>query len=216
MLEKLAQIEKNYEDLTAQISSPEIMSDMKTYAKTMKQHNSLEEVVFKYREVKKMTEALAGAKEILELSDDDMQRVIGINLLATMALTQEAAKAMVRVGSGSIIIIGSINEDRVIPEQGHYCASKGGLRQWGRALAASLGPSGVRVNLLCPGAIDTPMNQAHLAAHPERRATIIERTPLRRLGEPTDLAAAAAFLASDESRFMTGASLFVDGGLSFG
>ncbi len=70
MLEKLAQIEKNYEDLTAQISSPEIMTDMKVYAKTMKQHRSLEEVVFKYREVKKMTEALAGAKEILELSDD--------------------------------------------------------------------------------------------------------------------------------------------------
>jgi peptide chain release factor 1 len=70
MLEKLAQIEKNYEDLTAQISSPEIMSDMKVYAKTMKQHRSLEEIVTKYREVKKMTEALAGAKEILELSDD--------------------------------------------------------------------------------------------------------------------------------------------------
>src|SRR5215211_5581587 len=71
MLEKLAQIEKNYEDLTAQISSPEIMSDMKTYAKTMKQHRSLEEIVMKHREVKKMTEALAGAKEILELSDDE-------------------------------------------------------------------------------------------------------------------------------------------------
>ena len=70
MLEKLAQIEKNYEDLTAQISSPEIMTDMKVYAKTMKQHRSLEEVVFKYREIKKMHEALAGAKEILELSDD--------------------------------------------------------------------------------------------------------------------------------------------------
>ena len=70
MLEKLAQIEKNYEDLTAQISSPEIMTNMKVYAKTMKQHRSLEEVVFKYREIKKMTEALAGAKEILELSDD--------------------------------------------------------------------------------------------------------------------------------------------------
>jgi peptide chain release factor 1 len=70
MLEKLAQIEKNYEDLTAQISSPEIMSDMKTYAKTMKQHRNLEEIVMKYREVKKMTEALTGAKEILELSDD--------------------------------------------------------------------------------------------------------------------------------------------------
>lgn len=70
MLEKLEQIEKNYEDLTAQISSPEIMSDMKIYAKTMKQHRSLEEIVEKYREVKKMNEALAGAKEILEMTDD--------------------------------------------------------------------------------------------------------------------------------------------------
>lgn len=71
MLEKLAEIEKNYEELTAQISSPEITADMKVYAKTMKQHRSLEEIVTKYREVKKMNEDLAGAKEILELSDDD-------------------------------------------------------------------------------------------------------------------------------------------------
>ncbi len=70
MLEKLEQIEKNYEELTAQISSPEIMSDMKTYAKTMKQHRSLEEIVTKYREIKKMSEDLAGARELLEASDD--------------------------------------------------------------------------------------------------------------------------------------------------
>ena len=70
MLEKLEQIEKNYEDLTAQISSPEIMSDMSTYAKTMKQHRGLGEIVEKYREVKKTREDLNGAKEILELSDD--------------------------------------------------------------------------------------------------------------------------------------------------
>ena len=74
MLEKLEQIEKNYEELTAQISSPEIMSDMKVYAKTMKQHRSLEEIVTKYREVKKMQEELAGAKELLEAADDDEMR----------------------------------------------------------------------------------------------------------------------------------------------
>ncbi len=74
MLEKLEQIEKNYEELTAQISSPEIMSDMKTYAKTMKQHRSLEEIVTKYREIKKMNEDLAGAKELLEMSDDEEMR----------------------------------------------------------------------------------------------------------------------------------------------
>lgn len=74
MLEKLEQIEKNYEDLTAQISSPEIMTDMKVYAKTMKQHRSLEEIVTKYREVKKMQEELAGAKELLDAADDDEMR----------------------------------------------------------------------------------------------------------------------------------------------
>ena len=71
MLEKLVQIEKNYEEITAQISSPEIMSDMKVYAKTMKQHRTLGEIVEKYREVKKMQEDLAGAKEIAEMADDD-------------------------------------------------------------------------------------------------------------------------------------------------
>jgi NAD(P)-dependent dehydrogenase (short-subunit alcohol dehydrogenase family) len=155
-------------------------------------------------------------KAALDLTDEDMHRVVGVNLLATMALTQEAAKAMTRAGGGSIVIVSSVNEDRVIAEQAHYCASKGGLRQWGRALAASLGPVGVRVNLLCPGAIDTPMNHAHLVQHPERREVVLARTPLRRLGEPADIGCAAAFLAGDDSRFMTGASLFVDGGLSLG
>lgn len=74
MLEKLVQIEKNYEELTAQISSPEIMSDMKVYAKTMKQHRTLEEIVTKYREVRKMTEDLQGAKDLLSLADDDDMR----------------------------------------------------------------------------------------------------------------------------------------------
>lgn len=74
MLEKLEQIEKNYEELTAQISSPEIMSDMKAYAKTMKQHRSLGEIVEKYREVKKMQEELAGAKELFDAADDDEMR----------------------------------------------------------------------------------------------------------------------------------------------
>jgi peptide chain release factor 1 len=74
MLEKLEQIEKNYDELTAQISSPDIMSDMSTYAKTMKQHRSLEEIVNKYREVKRMQEEMAGAKELLEMADEDDMR----------------------------------------------------------------------------------------------------------------------------------------------
>src|SRR5688500_10228731 len=74
MLEKLEQIEKNYEELTAQISSPEFMSDMSAYARLMKQHRSLEEIVTKYREVKKLTEDLQGAKDLVALADDDEMR----------------------------------------------------------------------------------------------------------------------------------------------
>src|SRR5262245_59777003 len=78
MFEKLAQIEKNYEDLTEQISSPEIMSDMKDYAKTLKQHRALGEIVEKYRELKKMQEDLAGAKELANAPDDDEMRELAL------------------------------------------------------------------------------------------------------------------------------------------
>src|ERR1041384_2265248 len=81
MLEKLEQIEKNYEELTAQISSPEIMSDMKVYAKTMKQHRSLGEIVEKYREVKKLQEDLQGARDLADLADDDeMREMAGLEI----------------------------------------------------------------------------------------------------------------------------------------
>jgi glucose 1-dehydrogenase len=105
---------------------------------------------------------------ILELTDDDMIRVISVNLLSSMALTQECAKHMVKNEGGCILIVSSVNEDLVIPQQAHYCASKGGLRQWARAMAVALGPKNVRVNLVCPGAIDTPMNRGYLNQHPER------------------------------------------------
>ena len=97
MLEKLAQIERNYEDLTAQISSPEIMSDMKTYAKTMKQHRSLEEIVFKYREVKRMNEELAGAKELLEMADDDEMREMATLEIAEIEPNLVAAEEDLKV-----------------------------------------------------------------------------------------------------------------------
>jgi peptide chain release factor 1 len=91
MLEKLEQIEKNYDELTAQISSPEIMSDMSVYAKTMKQHSSLGEIVEKFREVRKMQEELAGAKELLELADDEEMREMA--LLEIAAIEEKLPKA---------------------------------------------------------------------------------------------------------------------------
>ena len=98
MFEKLAQIEKNYEELTAQISSPEITSDMKVYAKTMKQHRSLEEIVEKYREVKKMREDLAGAREMADLADDDEMRQMAedeiLDIESRLPEAEEALKVL--------------------------------------------------------------------------------------------------------------------------
>ena len=95
MFEKLAQIEKSYEDLTAQISSPEIMSDMKTYAKTMKQHRSLGEIVEKYREVKRLQEGLAGARELLDAADaDDMREMAQAEIDEIEAKLPEAEEAL--------------------------------------------------------------------------------------------------------------------------
>ena len=98
MLEKLEQIEKNYEDLTAQISSPELMSDMSSYAKTMKQHRSLEEVVFKFRDVKKLQADLAGAREIAEMADDDeMREMAGLEIAELeekLVAAEEALKVL--------------------------------------------------------------------------------------------------------------------------
>lgn len=155
-------------------------------------------------------------RDILELTDEDIAQVINVNLLSNIALTQECARHMVAQGRGGgcILIISSVNEEMVIPQQAHYCASKGGLRQWARALAVALGPKKVRVNLICPGAIDTPMNQAYLSQHPEREAHVLQKTPLQRLGTPGDVAAAVRFLASEDASFVTGISFFVDGGIS--
>jgi len=95
MLEKLEQIERNYEELTAQISSPEITSDMKTYAKTMKQHRALGEIVEKYREVKKMREDLEGAQEMANLADDDdMRQMAEDEILDIESRLPEAEEAL--------------------------------------------------------------------------------------------------------------------------
>lgn len=97
MLEKLAQIEKNYEEITAQISSPEIMSDMKVYAKTMKQHRTLGEIVEKYREVKKMQEELAGAKELAEMADDEEMKELAWAEMAEIEAKLPAAEEELKV-----------------------------------------------------------------------------------------------------------------------
>ena len=146
---------------------------------------------------------------IWKLTDDEWSDVLRINLDAAFWILREAAPMMRAARSGSIVLVTSINGERGKFGQANYTAAKAGLIGLGRTAARELGRSGVRVNLVAPGFIDTAMT----ASLPDDiKAKAIEETALGRAGRPEDVAAAILFLASDMSRHVTGQILRVDGG----
>lgn len=144
-----------------------------------------------------------------DITDRDWQKMLDTNLSAVFAVTQEATNVMLRRHSGKIINIGSVWGNTGAACEVHYSAAKAGLRGMTRALARELGPSGITVNCIEPGVIDTAMN-GELDDSAIR--ALIDRTPLCRLGTPADVANAVLFLASDAADFITGTVLPVDGG----
>jgi len=154
-------------------------------------------------------------KPALEVTEDDYDYVVDINLKGAFFLSQAVGRHMVERGSGSQINVGSLNIDRPLKNVLPYAASKSGLGQMTRALAMEWGPHRVRVNCLSPGFILTDLTQK-LWSIPEMQAWAKENTPLERLGAPDDLIGAAIFLASPAAAFMTGQDLYVDGGVTAG
>ena len=114
---------------------------------------------------------------------------------------------------GRIINISSVHEEQAFPNFAAYCASKGAMRMLARNLAVELGPLGITINNIAPGAIETPIN-TKLLNDPVKLASLLHQIPLGRLGQPSDVAALAVFLASDEAAYVTGSTFVVDGGLS--
>lgn len=148
-----------------------------------------------------------------DVTEADYDMVLDINLKGAFFLTQSFVKRLRDAKRpGSIINISSVHEDMVFPNFSTYCASKGGMRMLMRDLAVELGPLGIRVNNIAPGAIDTPINTALLADKPKLDA-LLRNIPLGRLGKPEEVAGMAAFLASEEGAYVTGSTFFVDGGL---
>ncbi len=149
----------------------------------------------------------------LTTTEEQFEETLAVNLKGVYFLSQQAARAMLRAGSGGKIInISSCHDAVPLALRSAYSVSKGGLAMLTKALALELAEHHVNVNALSPGAILTEMNQGTLS-NPEVRARLLARIPWNRLGETEDCVGAAVFLASADSDYVTGATLYVDGGL---
>jgi glucose 1-dehydrogenase len=154
--------------------------------------------------------------EFIDLSIEEFDRVIGINLRGAFLVAQGAARQMVKqvqAGKppGAIINMSSVNAHFGLPDHVAYSMSKGGMKQLTAAAAMSLSKYRIRVNAIGPGTINTEIVKA-VADNPAAMAKLMSRTPLGRMGEPSEIASIAVFLASDESSYITGQTIYPDGG----
>lgn len=155
-------------------------------------------------------------KPLVEVSDEEYQQVVLTNQKSVFSITREVAKVMIRQASGAILNISSMASQYGIPNVIAYTAAKSAIEGMTRAKAVELSPQGIRVNCIAPGFINTDMSSKALDNDPDRKAKVLSRTPMRRLGKPEDVANAAYFLCTEEADFITGAILPVDGGNSIG
>ncbi len=155
---------------------------------------------------------IAVNSDLLETTLEDFQRVIDLNLTGTFLALQRAAKTMVANGiEGAIVNMSSVNAQLSIPTIASYCASKGGVMQLTKAASLALAPHNIRVNAVGPGSIDTAM-LAGVNENPDAMARVMSRTPLQRIGKAEEIGSVVAFLASDGASYITGETIYVDGG----
>jgi glucose 1-dehydrogenase len=148
-----------------------------------------------------------------DTTEEEYDRVMAINLRGAFFLTQAFVRRLRdQKKPGRIVNISSVHEDMVFPGFSTYCCSKGGLRMFMRNLAMELGPLGITVNNVAPGAIQTPINRS-LLENKQQLQALLNNIPLGRMGTPEDVAGAVAFLTSDDAAYVTGSTFVVDGGL---
>jgi glucose 1-dehydrogenase len=154
--------------------------------------------------------------DFLDIAEADFDRVLRVNLKGAFLVGQAAARRMVvqvKAGktAGSIINMSSINAVVAIPNHVPYCVSKGGIDQLTKVMALSLAPYGIRVNAIGPGSIMTDILKA-VATDREAKRRLLARTPLGRIGDPDEIAAIAVFLASSDASYVSGQTIYADGG----
>ncbi len=153
------------------------------------------------------------AAPFLELSPEQFDRVMAINVRGVFLTAQAAARRFVEAGTeGIIVALGSIAGVRSIPDQVAYCTSKAAVNHMAATMAVALAPHGIRVNAIGPGSVNTELMRNMVMTSEEGRRTVLSRTPMGRPAEPEEIASVAVFLASEDSSYVTGSTLFVDGG----
>ena len=151
---------------------------------------------------------------LIDMPLGEWRRVLDINLTGTFLCAREVARALVaEQRPGVIVNVSSVHEVIPWPRFSHYCASKGGMKLFGQTIARELAPHGIRVVMIAPGAILTPINR-DLIDNPELRKEVEAEIPWGRMGRPEEIAAAIAWLAGPEAEYVTGTTVFVDGGMT--
>jgi NAD(P)-dependent dehydrogenase (short-subunit alcohol dehydrogenase family) len=150
--------------------------------------------------------------DFLDITESDFDAVLRINLKGAFLVGQAVARVMAGHGSGSIINMSSVNGVLAIPTIASYNVSKGGINQLTRVMALALVDKGIRVNAVAPGTIATELALAAVLTSDDARQRILSRTPMKRLGEPSEIADVVAWLASDAASYVTGEIVTVDGG----
>jgi NAD(P)-dependent dehydrogenase (short-subunit alcohol dehydrogenase family) len=155
-------------------------------------------------------------KPIADVTDAEFQQVMMTNVNSVFSMSREVSRSMAINKSGSIINISSMAAQYGLPYVIAYTASKSAIEGMTRAMAVELSPEGLRINCIAPGFIATNMSATALDGDPQRKAKVLSRTPMGKLGMPEDIANMAYFLGMDESKYMTGTIIPVDGGNSIG
>jgi len=156
---------------------------------------------------------VARSQDILDISENDFDDVIGVNLKGAFFGVQAAARQMIAQGGGGVIInMSSVNALLAIPTLATYAISKGGMKQLTSVAAVALAPHNIRVVAVGPGTILTDMVASSIYTSEDARKTVMSRTPIGRGGEPSEVASVVAFLASDDASYITGQTIYPDGG----
>ena len=152
------------------------------------------------------------AADFLDVTEADFDTVLRINLKGSFLMGQAVAREMAKVGKGSIVNMSSVNGVLAIPTIASYNVSKGGINQLTRVMALALADKGIRVNAVAPGTIATELAAKAVLTSDEAKARIMSRTPMKRLGDPSEIADTVAYLSSDAASYITGEIVVVDGG----